>query len=347
MAQNYYNIPAYTRSQPEARLGNPPIIAKRNPGNNDKWQISQEWINVTTNAVFILTSFVGGIPTWTDITGAGGAFTSLTVTPGPISLTGTTSINTTGAATTSIGTGTNSGITTIGNTATVGSGIALNVGSSDLIITGAGNIISIGADAAANTILVGSLTNGSTTTISGGNNTGVGPGAAAINLETAPAGDIQIGLPSQTGTVQIAPSTVAHIVNISNGVNTGAAVVNISAGAAGANSTVNILSGNATAGVQTLNALTGTRAGAVNIGSGAAANVITIGSSTVGNVTNLASPITSLPRPVFIYTGAGAPSNGLALHVGDLYINTTAASATTRIYLASAVGTWVNFTMSA
>jgi hypothetical protein len=33
--------------------------------------------------------------------------------------------------------------------------------------------------------------------------------------------------------------------------------------------------------------------------------------------------------------------------VGDIYINTTAASATTRVYCATVAGTWTNFTMAA
>lgn len=345
MAISSFNVNSYTRNQPELRIPQPPIVAKRSPGNNDRYAISQEWINTLTNAVFILTSYVGGIPTWSDITGAAGTFSSITVTTGPNSILGTTTINGSGTASTNIGTGTNSGVTTIGNTATAGSGVAINVGSGNFVVTGGGNVISIGADNAANTLLLGTLTNGASTSIDGGNSTGVG--SAAITLATAAAGDIQIGLSSQTGAIHLGNSTVGNTVNISNAVNTGADVVNIAAGASGANSTVNILSGNATAGTQTLNALTGTRAGAVNIGTGAAAHVITVGSSTAGNITHLNSPITSLPGPVFVYTGAGSPANGLALHVGDLYINTTAATAATRMFIATGVGAWTNVTCAA
>lgn len=55
----------------------------------------------------------------------------------------------------------------------------------------------------------------------------------------------------------------------------------------------------------------------------------------------------TLPGPVNIMSGAGAPANGLAVNVGDMYINTTAASATTRLYIATAASTWTNVTCAA
>jgi len=45
--------------------------------------------------------------------------------------------------------------------------------------------------------------------------------------------------------------------------------------------------------------------------------------------------------------GAGAPTAGLAVNVGDLLINTTATAAGNRMYIASAPNTWVNVSMSA
>ena len=77
--------------------------------------------------------------------------------------------------------------------------------------------------------------------------------------------------------------------------------------------------------------------------------------ATTGNITatngnivlSTAATYISLPGPVFIYSGAGAPANGLALHTGDLYINTTAASTTTRLYIATGAGAWTYFTSNA
>lgn len=54
-----------------------------------------------------------------------------------------------------------------------------------------------------------------------------------------------------------------------------------------------------------------------------------------------------LPGPINVYTGAGAPGAGLAVNVGDLYVNTTAATAATRLYIATGAGTWTNVTCAA
>jgi len=83
-----------------------------------------------------------------------------------------------------------------------------------------------------------------------------------------------------TSTTSLATAVGATSVNVANAANTGALVTNINSGASGANSTVNILAGNGTAGTQTLNALTGTRAGVANIGTGAAAHTLNLLSST-------------------------------------------------------------------
>ena len=77
--------------------------------------------------------------------------------------------------------------------------------------------------------------------------------------------------------------------------------------------------------------------------------------STTGNITALngnfvlstAGTFFQLPGPVIFRSGAGAPAGALALNVGDTYINTTAASATTRMYIATAPGAWTNVTCAA
>ena len=55
----------------------------------------------------------------------------------------------------------------------------------------------------------------------------------------------------------------------------------------------------------------------------------------------------NLGGPIQVITGAGTPAGGLALHVGDLYINRTAATITTRLFIATAVGTWTNVVCAA
>jgi hypothetical protein len=69
------------------------------------------------------------------------------------------------------------------------------------------------------------------------------------------------------------------------------------------------------------------------------------GAATFSSVTTTST--LNLPGPVFIRSGAGVPAGALALHIGDLYINTTAATAATRIYIATAVGVWTNLTAAA
>lgn len=106
------------------RATNPPdlIISKgpnaRNPTVNDhKYRIGTLWNNQLLNTVWMLTSIANSLAVWTELDNSGGSstFSSLTVTPGPTSITGTTNINTSGAGVTSIGTG-GTGQTNIGNT---------------------------------------------------------------------------------------------------------------------------------------------------------------------------------------------------------------------------------------
>src|ERR1700748_510725 len=92
---------------PTAYLGvratNPPnlIQATANPGSsNRKYPIGTLWVNTVLNTVWMLSGFSSGVPVWTELDNSSGAgvFTSLAVT-------GHTAINTSGAASTLIGTG--------------------------------------------------------------------------------------------------------------------------------------------------------------------------------------------------------------------------------------------------
>lgn len=312
---------AYGLSQailPQAPI---PIIAKRAPTTADInyypgqiWTEGKSSAGVVVNTAWILTSIINNSANWQAIGGGGaGLFSSLTVNPGP------TALSTVG-----------NGAVTIGNAANTGA-VTIATGTGNLSITGNGNSISIGSDANANSVTVGSVTNGSLLDLQGGN--GAGVGSSAITLATAVAGSIQIGLATQTGAIYLGTSTAGNTVNIATGINAGAQVVNIATGASAANNTVNILSGAPTAGTAT-----------VNVGTGAYATQVNLGSATGGNRVNIASNPFQIAGPVFVYTGAGAPAGGSAAHVGDLYINTTAASSTTRLYIATAVGSWANIT---
>ena len=170
-----------------------PVVANRAPLTSDTgYQVGTIWVYKAINAAWILTSVASASATWEAITGAGGAFTSLTVTPGPISLTGTTTINTTGAATTSIGSTTGaSGIT-------------------DLVGTGNYSLDGVGAS----TYTIGTSTTTGTIAIGG----------------TAQTGAITLGSSSGTNIVNLGTGTGATTVNVATGA-TNAKAVNITTGA--------------------------------------------------------------------------------------------------------------------
>lgn len=155
-----------------------------------------------------------------------------------------------------------------------------------------------------------------------------------------------IGALTQTGgTVSLSGDAVAGLVNIG----TGAAAKTVTIGNITGATEVDI---NVGSGGFTVATTTGT----VSIGAGASDHTTTVGSVTGVSATTLrggtagitlTAPFVALPGPVYIYTGAGAPAGGLGIHVGDLYINTTAASAVTRMYICTAAGVWTNFTCAA
>jgi hypothetical protein len=241
---------AYGFTQSLLNVAPTPIIALRAPTTADRAALGTVWVNKTANAAYILTSVVNNLSTWEGVGGGGGAFTQLTVTPGPISLTGTTTINTTGAAATTIGTG--------------GTG-AVNIG-----------------NATGNTSVTGTLTTTNTLTVTAGGATI--SGTTSINTATASTTSIGTG---GTGAVNIGNST-----------------------------------GN----------------------TGVAGNITVVTGDVI--ISTAARGIT-LPGPTRIINGAGVPANGLAVNVGDLYVNTTAASAVTRLYIATAASTWTNVTCAA
>lgn len=246
-----------------------PIIAQRAPTTKDKAQLGTTWINESAGTAYVLTQILNNSANWQGVAG-GEVLGSLTVTPGPISLTGTTTINTSGAANTTIGTG-GTGTVFIGN-------------------------------ATGNTAVTGTLSTSSTLTVSTG---GL---------------DIEAGGLTATGTTFINT--------------TGAADTVIGTGGTGA-----VEIGNATGNTSITGTLT------TSDGITATTGDITI---TAGNlVISTATDGITLPGPTRIINGAGAPASGLAVNVGDMYVNTTAATATTRLYIATAAGTWTNVTCAA
>lgn len=65
-----------------------PIVSLRAPLSSDLAPFGQIWIDKPTNTAYILTSIVSNAANWLQIAGAGASFSSLTVSPGPTSLTG-------------------------------------------------------------------------------------------------------------------------------------------------------------------------------------------------------------------------------------------------------------------
>jgi hypothetical protein len=120
MATQYNRITRVSGfNQPLQQVAPLVIYAFRDPTANDFAQQAQIWQNQATAGAFKLWIFNGsnnGQAIWLLLgAGSAGDFSSLTVTPGPISLTGTTNINTAGAAVTNIGVG-GTGAVNIGNT---------------------------------------------------------------------------------------------------------------------------------------------------------------------------------------------------------------------------------------
>ena len=153
----------YAFNQPLSTIFPSPIVAKRAPTGNDKAPIGSEWVQPTdtsgnaVNGVWFLSSILNNVANWVNVSGGSGVFSSLTVTPGPTNITGTTNINTSGSGVTTINTG-GTGALNLGNatgntavtgslstttslsattTVTAGTGISATTGN---IVAAAGNI---------------------------------------------------------------------------------------------------------------------------------------------------------------------------------------------------------------
>ena len=169
--------------------------------------------------------------------------------------------------------------------------LALQGGTVDIATDNAANAVEIGTgttaraiglgnSAAAHVIDIGSTTGAASLSLLAGTGNMDFDGNVATTYtmgNAAQTGTITIGSSSTTSTLELAAGAGASTVNIAkgiggntvsiaNGINTSAQTINLAGGASGANSTVNILSGNGSAGTQTLNMVSGTRAGVVNIG---------------------------------------------------------------------------------
>jgi hypothetical protein len=147
MAVNQVANVSYGLNQPLVVGAPTPIISQRVPTANDKAEIGTIWINTLTNSIYTLTSIVSNAAVWTSTAGGADVVASITATTGPNSLTGTTTINTTGAATTTIGTGGTGAVNignATGNTTVTGSLTATSLASTTAITAGTGLAVTTG-----------------------------------------------------------------------------------------------------------------------------------------------------------------------------------------------------------
>jgi hypothetical protein len=298
----------------------------------------------TANSIDITTAAAGGI---TASYGSSG-----------MTLTGTgTFALATGANTTSIS------ADAVGSTLNLGTGAAviknINIGG-----TGA-NVIALGNTQTAGSIAIGNAMTGGTITIGGtGLQVGTisiapGTGAQAVNIATGGTGvkTIHIGTGAIGNLITIGTVTAAASLTLNSGsagtlitstgaftVHTGTSAINIGTDVA---DHAIIIGGNS--GVNALDLVTGT--GALTITSTAPTAVsVTAGDLELADgdlVLATAATKIVLPGPVNILTGAGVPANALAQNCGDLYINTTAVTTITRLYIATGAGAWTYFTANA
>jgi len=297
-----------------------PVISTINPTVFDFGTVGQEWVNTSTNAVFFLTSVSNGQATWVSSAGGSGFFASLTVTPGPITLIGTTNINAVGAAVTTIGTG--------------GTG-AVNIG-----------------NATGNTAITGSLV------VSGSINTINGPITAGNTAVSAVGAQLAL-IKSRANGVITSGDQIGNIVFAAfdgTGYTNGAAIVSQNSGtvAAGRIAGNLIFFTHPDAATAIVARMTISSAGNITVATPDAGTALSISgattaiSATGGDITigagdlNINTPGKgiNLPGPTQIINGAGAPAAGLALAVGDVYINTTGSGTMDRMWIATGVGTW-------
>ncbi len=349
MAQ-YISKVAYGLSQaliPEAPI---PIQALRAPATSDiGYLLGTIWINKVTAEVYILASIVAHSATWINVESSGGAGVFSTLTS-----TGSTSLATTGVTVNTFGS-TNGATSVDIFVGTGGFGVdgapssAFDIGPSlttgTILIGGSAQtgFITVGSSTGTNIVNIANGAGAATVNIANGitnaKTVNIGTGAAmanTINIGGTGANVISIGATQAGGSIAIGDAMVAGTINIGGAAQTGAIFI----GGSTASQTISI--GNA-----------GTSAKTILIGSASAANLVTIGSVTGAAATTvrggtggiyLNAPFTELPGPIYLYTGAGDPGNGLALHAGDMYIRTDPAGATTRLFIATGVGAWTNVT---
>jgi len=296
-----------------------PIVTTRNPvsgANGDSALNGQLWINTTGDDAWVMVN--ASTSTWQNVGGGAGTFTTLTVTPGPTNLTGALTV-TSGTQAVNISTD------AAANTVNIGTGAAnktVNLGSGNTNSTttvrsgtGGSNLLSTG------TVIVSSNDDTGTDVIidaiAAGGGISISSDVGGILVTTASGGAFAVA--TGTGAVNISNDATATTVRLG----TGAGGKTVLVGSTNTNSTTTVQSG--TGGVF----VTSTQG-------------LTLSSPAVNGVS-----ITNGTQTAGIFVGTGAPGINPAPK-GSLYINTTATTTTTRLYInTDGAGTWTNFTTAA
>jgi len=343
---------------------NPALSFTTNGGTTET--IDMTAVQGTSAAAIDISATVGGVTIYGGKATVNSINISTAAAGGITAAFGTSGMTLTGTGTFALATGANTtsiSADAVGSTLNLGTGAAviknINIGG-----TGA-NVIAIGNSQTAGSVSIGAAMIGGTITIGGtGAQVGTisiapGTGAQAVNIATGGTGvkTIHIGTGAIGNLITIGTVTAAASLTLNSGsagtlitstgaftVHTGTSAINIGTDVADHSITIGDNSG-----VNALDLVTGT--GALTITSTAAtAASITAGDLELADgdlVLGTATNKIVLPGPVNIMTGAGAPANALAQNCGDLYINTTAATTTTRLYIATGAGAWTYFTTNA
>jgi hypothetical protein len=190
------------------------------------------------------------------------------------------------------------------------------------------------------TQLGGAGTAGSFTTLTSSGATTLATTGASVNTFGNNTGATSVAIEVGTGGFNLG-GVAGSSITIGTGVTTGAIAI-------GAAQTSGPLSIGGTAGTGTVSLGFSSVANTILIGNGIGASSVDIVAGTGG--LELQAPRILLGASgalINVYTGAGVPSNGLALAAGDLYVNKTPTGATDRMFIATGVGAWTNFTTAA
>jgi len=263
----------------------PTVIATRDPGNNDKYEIGYQWINKSNNSYWVITGYTAGVPNWSN----GGNNPATTTAYGTVKLTDNNSPVATkfyadnlAIAGAPAWSETVSGIGQLATTTEATTGTDDTVAMTPLktaAVFAAPPAIGSGTPAA------GSFTTlGATGLITASGSATITTGATALNLASdASTGAVNIGTGAGARTITVGNVTGATAVAVNTG--TGSfTVTSTGTGDIILNSADTVLIDSA--GVLELNSSAGVIgigndavAQAINIGTGAAARTITLGNS--------------------------------------------------------------------